>query len=87
MEAPLVEGAPEAGPYDVIVIEGEVASVPEALQAQLAEGGRLVAVLRRSGIGVAHRFVRAGDDVASRAEFDASMPPLTVSGPTEQFVF
>ena len=87
IEAQLVAGAPEQGPYDVIVIEGEVASVPEALQAQLAEGGRLVAVLRTAGIGVAHRFVRAGDDVASRAEFDASMPPLTVSGSTEKFVF
>jgi protein-L-isoaspartate(D-aspartate) O-methyltransferase len=85
--APLVAGAPESGPYDVIIVEGEVASVPEALQAQLAEGGRLVAVIRGRGVGVAHRFVRAGADVAARAEFDASMPPLTVPGPTEQFVF
>lgn len=87
VESPLMEGAPESGPYDVIVIEGEVTSVPEALQAQLADGGRLVAVLRSTGIGVAHRFVRAGDDVASRAEFDARMPALTVPGPSQQFVF
>lgn len=87
VEAPLMAGAPKWGPYDVIVLEGEVVSVPEALQAQLAEGGRLVAVLRGAGVGVAHRFVRAGDDVASRAEFDASMPPLTLSAPNQQFVF
>lgn len=87
VEAPLVAGVPGKGPYDVIIIEGEVASVPEALQRQLVEGGRLVAVLRGAGVGVAHRFVRAGDDIAAHASFDASMPPLTVSGPSDQFVF
>ncbi|HEV7278361.1 MAG TPA: protein-L-isoaspartate O-methyltransferase [Devosiaceae bacterium] len=87
VEAPLVAGVPEKGPYDVIIVEGEVASVPEALQQQLADGGRLVAVIRRAGVGVAHRFVRAGDDVAAYAAFDASMPPLTVPGPSDQFVF
>jgi protein-L-isoaspartate(D-aspartate) O-methyltransferase len=87
VQAPLAAGAPETGPYDVILIEGEVGSVPEPLQAQLAEGGRLVAVLGRPGIGVAHRFVRSGDDVAGRPEFDARMPALTLPGPTDQFVF
>ena len=87
VEAPLDAGAPGQGPYDVIIIGGEVASVPEALQAQLADGGRLVAVVRGRGIGVAHRFVRVGDDVAAHASFDANMPPLTVAGPSDRFVF
>lgn len=88
VEAPLTLGAARHGPYDVILIEGAVEQVAGALQAQLADGGRLVATVgKRGGIGVAHRFVRAGDDVAARAEFDARMPPLTAQKPSEKFVF
>lgn len=39
--APLTVGAPEGGPYDVILIDGAVDEIPAALIDQLAEGGRL----------------------------------------------
>ena len=38
---PLAEGHPADAPYDVIVIDGAVDHIPDALVAQLAEGGRL----------------------------------------------
>lgn len=45
MEGALIEGYPKQGPYDVIVFDGAVPEVPQAIIDQLAEGGRLVAVV------------------------------------------
>ncbi len=49
VEAEMAEGLADQGPYDVILLEGSVSEVPQALQDQLAEGGRLVAVVRGDG--------------------------------------
>jgi len=38
-------GLPDAAPFDVIVLSGSVASVPQALLQQLKVGGRLVAIV------------------------------------------
>jgi protein-L-isoaspartate(D-aspartate) O-methyltransferase len=40
-----VAGAPADGPFDVIVLSGSVAEVPQALLAQLKVGGRLAAIV------------------------------------------
>src|SRR3990170_1264291 len=45
VEGALARGHPEAGPYDVILLNGSVPEVPEALVLQLKEGGRLAAIL------------------------------------------
>jgi protein-L-isoaspartate(D-aspartate) O-methyltransferase len=42
VEGPLALGAPDHAPYDVLVIDGAVEHVPEALAAQIAIGGRAV---------------------------------------------
>ena len=39
---PLEAGAPVSAPFDVIFLNGRAAHLPDALTAQLAEGGRLV---------------------------------------------
>lgn len=87
LESTPEEGAPQYAPFDVIIIEGEVEAVSEQLFTQLADGGRLAVVLRRERTSVAHLYVRAGDDVAGRAEFDLNLPPLTEPTPIESFVF
>lgn len=79
-------GAPGEGPFNVIVVEGMVDAAPEALFPQLADGGRLVALIRRGATSVANLFVKSGDDVAGRPEFDASMPPLSEPSGNE-FIF
>ncbi|AIL12386.1 hypothetical protein IM40_00795 [Candidatus Paracaedimonas acanthamoebae] len=43
----LMEGYLEHAPYDVIFIEGGVEEIPGALFSQLAEGGRIVAILSK----------------------------------------
>ncbi len=81
-------GWPGQGPYDVIVISGAVGAVPKKLTEQLAEGGRLVAVIGNPrGMGWAELFVRQGDKVAGRALFDAGTPTLPGFVEEPGFVF
>jgi protein-L-isoaspartate(D-aspartate) O-methyltransferase len=88
VEGPLVAGAPGRGPFDVILLSGSVAQVPAALAAQLADGGRLVAVVRRAiGLGQATLTQRFGDVTSSRILFDAAIPSLPEFEPQESFVF
>lgn len=49
-EGPLAAGAPDAAPFSLIVVDGAVEQVPPAIEAQLAEGGRLVTGLVERGV-------------------------------------
>ncbi|MEO7221585.1 MAG: protein-L-isoaspartate O-methyltransferase, partial [Devosia sp.] len=72
------------GPYDVIVIEGVVEAVAEALFAQLKPEGRVVALIGGPGRpAVAHLFARSGKGIAA---FDARLPPLSAKR-DDSFVF
>jgi protein-L-isoaspartate(D-aspartate) O-methyltransferase len=86
-QGPLDRGFRPGAPYDAIVVEGAIDSPPEALLAQLAEGGRLVAVLSGGAGGKACIFVRDQGAVGSRAAFDAEVPPLVGFSKTVGFVF
>ncbi len=72
----LTNGAAAKGPFNVIVIEGAVDSVPSALFAQLADGGRLVAVEGEGNSGVARVHVKSGKTVSARRGFNLSVKPL-----------
>ena len=90
--ADIVEGALDGSTlprdsFDVIVIEGAVVTEPATLFPLLKEGGRLVALLRRNGAGVAHVYVRSGNGVAARAEFNTALPPLAPAAREESFIF
>jgi Protein-L-isoaspartate carboxylmethyltransferase len=73
--------------YDVILIEGAVETVPQVLLDRLADAGRLVALVRDGGVPVATVFVKSDGVVASRQEFNASMPTLFVQTDKPEFVF
>ena len=73
---PLTSGAAAKGPFNVIVIEGAVDSVPSVLFAQLADGGRLVAVEGEGNAGVASVHVKSGKTVSARRGFNLSVKPL-----------
>lgn len=83
----LAAGYPEQGPYDAIFVSGAVDEVPEALTAQLAEGGRLVAVIGRGGAGRATLIARHEELLARRSLFDAALPPLPGFAIEPGFVF
>ncbi len=72
----LKAGAPAAGPYDVIWVNGSVEVVPEAWFSQLAEGGRLAVVVREGGIGRATIYTRSGGRTAGRTPFESAVAPL-----------
>ncbi len=58
VEGPLAEGWAAGGPYDLIFIDGLIGHVPDALVAQLAEGGRLAAAIEDHGasrLGIGRR--------------------------------
>ncbi|GAB4393373.1 MAG: protein-L-isoaspartate O-methyltransferase [Kiloniellaceae bacterium] len=91
--AVVVEGALESGyqkqaPYNVIVFQGAVAEVPETIKRQLAEGGRLVAVIcDEAGIGRGTLIQRSGESFSARVLFDAATPLLPGFAREEGFVF
>lgn len=76
VEGPLEEGVTSEAPFDVIIIEGEIDEVPKGLFAQLRDGGRLVAVISEGLTASAHIYVRSGEDIAGRTEFNATVPRL-----------
>jgi protein-L-isoaspartate(D-aspartate) O-methyltransferase len=87
VQGALVDGVKGQGPYDAIVIEGAVEDVPEALLAQLADNGRLVAVIQKNAAGRAHIYVRENGRTGARPDFDASVPLLSGFRKTVGFVF
>jgi len=91
--AAVVEGKHAAGlaseaPFDVIVIEGRVPQVPDALLAQLGENGRLVAVVGDGAMARGVVYTRHGGTASARHAFDAAVPPLAgIDRPVPAFVF
>ena len=74
---PLTEGYARQAPYDVILLGGAVDHLPQALADQLAEGGRIVGVLREAGgVGQASLWAKHRGALSSRSLFEASLPPL-----------
>ena len=88
MQGDLKAGYAKQAPFDVILFDGAVAEIPDDIADQLAEDGRLVAVVRRGeGVGKAV-LVTHKDGILSRREvFDASIPWLPGFEPVSQFVF
>jgi protein-L-isoaspartate(D-aspartate) O-methyltransferase len=91
--AVVVEGALDAGyqkqaPYDVIVFQGAVSEVPAGIKRQLADGGRLAAVvIDTMGLGRGMLVQRTGDSFSGRTLFDASTPVLPGLARQPGFVF
>ncbi len=69
---PLAAGWPSGAPYDVILLEGAAEVVPPALLQQLAVGGRLVCVEGAGPGAKATVYRRSGEDIGTRAVFDAA---------------
>jgi protein-L-isoaspartate(D-aspartate) O-methyltransferase len=83
----LIEGFKQGGPYDAIVVNGAIEQRPDALLAQLAEGGRLVTVMRDGGQGHAILFLKENGGIGRRVEFDAEVPLLAGFKKAVGFVF
>lgn len=83
----LAQGYGEQGPYDVILINGAVQKVPQALFDQLAEAGRLVAIIQDGPVGQAVLYNKRHGLIAARAAFDCCGPALPGFAAAPEFVF
>jgi protein-L-isoaspartate(D-aspartate) O-methyltransferase len=87
LEAPLVAGAAEHAPYNVILVEGGVETAPDGLMEQLREGGRMVFVRMEGEYGWCELVTRVGGAFARRRMFDAAAPVLPGFERQEAFEF
>ena len=89
----VVEGDPHAGypkqaPFDVILFDGAVDRIPAAVAGQLADGGRLVAVVGDGkGMGRGTLMRNINGVKGAREVFGASIPFLPGFEPAEAFEF
>lgn len=83
------DGAADEGPFDIILVEGAVRLIPQALLDQLAEGGRLAAVVAGppGTMGVATLVLKQSGVTSSRPLFDAGTPALPGFAPAPRFTF
>jgi len=88
VEGPLARGWSAEAPYNVILFNGAVGEVPQAIVDQLGEGGRIVAVVAPDqGPGRATLIGRRGGVVYHRTLFDANTPVLPDFIKSAGFVF
>ncbi|GGF13521.1 protein-L-isoaspartate O-methyltransferase [Aliidongia dinghuensis] len=87
-------GHPAKAPYDVILLAGSVRHLPDALTQQLAEGGRLVGVVKtgegaigQASVGQAVLIERGPGGFSRRVLFDAAVAELPGFEPAPAFVF
>lgn len=83
----LADGAPRHGPYDAILIEGAVETLPDALTDQLKDGGRILAIFSEGPLGVARLGLKTANGVSWREAFDANAPVLPGFAAAPEFVF
>jgi protein-L-isoaspartate(D-aspartate) O-methyltransferase len=77
VEGDAAAGHPAGAPYRVILIEGGVARLPEAVAQQLGEGGRLAMIRSEGGpVGKGVVLRRAGGALGERWTFEAPAPVL-----------
>jgi protein-L-isoaspartate(D-aspartate) O-methyltransferase len=83
----LPDGAPRFAPYDVILIDGGVETVPDRLCPQLSSRGRLLAVEVKGPAGKAKLFQPVNGRFSARELFDAVVPVLPGFSVAPAFVF
>ncbi len=72
VEGPLAQGHAAGGPYDLILIDGAVEFVPDALVAQLVDGGRVAVAVLEEGVSRLSIGRKAGEGFGTAAFSDAA---------------
>jgi protein-L-isoaspartate(D-aspartate) O-methyltransferase len=87
IEGPLARGYAKAAPYDLILIDGAVELVPDALIAQLRDGGRLAAAILDEGVTRIAIGRKAGEGFGMVSVADAAAAVLPGFAPARAFTF
>lgn len=85
--ARLSEGLEAKAPFDVIFLNGAVERVPDDLIGQLANGGRLVCIVREGAAGHARIYLKHDGATGERTAFDANVPVLPGFEKSRSFAF
>ncbi len=80
IEGTLADGAAKAGPFDVILIEGLIENVSEALFSQLTSTGRIVAAYGAQDVSKCCIWSGDGASRTQRSAFDISIATLPSFG-------
>ena len=83
----LAQGHKASGPFDVIFVNGAIEIEPASLFDQLADGGRLIAVIGYGLAAQAYAFQKENNSVSSRKLFNSAITALPGFERTEEFVF
>lgn len=86
----IVHGEPDAigdRSFDVVLIEGAVATVPEILLSSLRPGGRLVALVQGAGAGTATLYLALPSGLTAETHFNATLPLLYTATTEPVFMF
>jgi protein-L-isoaspartate(D-aspartate) O-methyltransferase len=76
VEGPLAAGAPDAAPYDVLIIDGAIEHLPDALLDQVRPGGRVASGLIDGGVArLAGGVKSAGFALVPFADIDCVILP------------
>ena len=67
--------------YDVVVVTGSLPEWPQVLSTQLAEQGRLFAIVGSSPVMEATLITRRGDGFSEQILFETDFPPLLLKTP------
>ncbi|WP_298402660.1 protein-L-isoaspartate O-methyltransferase [Janthinobacterium sp.] len=77
------QGWSKGAPYDVIVVSGSLAVLPEALLQQVKVGGRILAIIGEAPIMSAHLITRSSDKAYdTRKLFETNVTPLQAVAPS-----
>lgn len=87
VSGPLEQGAPSQAPFDVILVDGQIEELPDALVQQLKVGGRLATCLVEGGVPRLMVGTRSVHGFGLKSIADASMAPLPGFARAEVFTF
>ncbi|MBD3804482.1 MAG: protein-L-isoaspartate O-methyltransferase [Thioclava sp.] len=82
----LAEGSAKHGPYDAIILEGGVETVPQAIADQLKEGGRIAAIVMEGVLGTARIGYKIDGVINWRDMFNGAAPLLPGFALQREFV-
>ena len=86
VEGDLAAGHAAGAPYDVIIVEGRIAAVPESLFNQLGNQGRIVAAVGNSDVSDMQIATISDGHRSTRSAFDVSIAELP-GFPAEKALF
>ncbi|WP_035059508.1 protein-L-isoaspartate O-methyltransferase family protein [Andreprevotia chitinilytica] len=82
-----LSAAHSAGPFDAIIVTGSLPEVSAGLKEQLADGGRLIAIVGELPIMTAVRVTRAGGSFGETRLFEYNLPRLKNASAETAFDF